>query len=347
MNRDEMTSRERLMEAVAHREPDRVPIVLTSREMSIRYSKLRFGDIWSDGSKYVEAQATLVKDFNLDAAWDIWCTPAVDEAIGARLDLPEDDPPWVPTPFLEEKEDIRKLNLNVNPEKDGRMPFLLSIVRGLKEKLGPNIPIVAWVSPPFRTACMLRGTTNLYLDMLLDPDFVKKLVEAVLRPCTEYGKALIEAGADIIATSNPVANYDCIRLPHYKEFSHPFTKRMFESLKEYGNVKILYHTCGNWDDRYDLVIDEGVDILHVDKVDIAFFKEKWGEMITIMGNVKSVETMLQGTPEQVEKESIACIEKASRGGGFILSADCTLPRDTSKENLEAMVKAGLTHGVYH
>lgn len=345
MNGRHMTSRERMEETLAHREPDRVPIVVTSREFSIRYSQLTFADIWRDWTRYVDAQTTLVRDFHLDAAWDIWCTPAVDEAMGAHMELPEDDPPWIPRPFLKEKEDMRKLNTKVNPKKDGRMPFLLAVVKALKEQLGPEIPVIAWVSPPFRTACMLRGTENLYLDMLLDADFVKELLETVIAPCTEYGKALVDAGADIIATSNPVANNDCISLAHYAEFSHPYTKRMFSAIKAYRDIRILYHTCGNWDDRYDLVIDENVDILHVDKVDLAPFKQQWGQRIAIMGNVRSVDTMLQGTADRVEREAIACIEKASKGGGFILSADCTLPRDTPTQNLEAMVSVALSRGM--
>jgi uroporphyrinogen-III decarboxylase len=59
-----------------------------------------------------------------------------------------------------------------------------------------------------------------------------------------------------------------------------------------------------------------------------------------------VDTLLLGTPEQVASEASACIDKAAKGGGFILSADCAVPRDVPGENLQAMVKAGLSTGVY-
>ncbi|MEJ2364616.1 MAG: uroporphyrinogen decarboxylase family protein, partial [Deltaproteobacteria bacterium] len=316
----QMTSRERIQEAVSHREPDRVPLVIASREIAIRYSGHTFADIWADGNKYVEAQAKLIKDFNIDAAFDIWCTPAVDEALGGYMELPEDDAPWIPRPLVKDKSDIKKLNTKIDPQKDGRMPFLLNVVRGLRAKLGENIPICAWVSPPFRTACMLRGSSQLYLDIMLDPAFVKELLETVIGPCTAYGKALTDAGADIICLSNPVANKDCIRYDHYKEFSHPYNKRMFTDIKAHKDVKIMYHTCGNWNDRFDLVTAENVDILHVDKVDLAELKKNLGSKITIMGNVKAVDTLLQGTPAQVEAEAAACIAKAAPGGGFFLSA---------------------------
>jgi uroporphyrinogen decarboxylase len=342
----QMTSRERILEAISHREPDRVPLVIASREIAIRYSGNTFADIWADGNKYVEAQAKLIKDFDIDAAFDIWCTPAVDEALGADMELPEDDAPWIPRPLLKDKSDLKKLNTKIDPQKDGRMPFLLNVVRGLRAKLGENMPICAWVSPPFRTACMLRGSSQLYLDIMLDPGFVKELLETVIGPCTAYGKALTDAGADIICLSNPVANKDCIRYEHYQEFSHPYNKRMFTDIKAHKDVKIMYHTCGNWNDRFDLVTAENVDILHVDKVDLAELKQNFGAKITIMGNVKAVDTLLQGTPEQVAAEAAACIAKAAKGGGFFLSADCTVPQGVSPDNLRALANAAFSQGVY-
>lgn len=343
---EEMTPRERVFAAISHQEADRVPIVIASREISIRYSGYTFADIWADGNKYVAAQAKLIEDFNLDAAFDIWCTPAVDEALGAYMELPADDAPWLPEPLIKDKSDLKKLKTNIDPQKDGKMPFLLNIVRGLREKLGKDVPISAWLSPPFRTACMLRGSSDLYLDMLLDPGFVKELLELVIGPCTTYGKALADAGADIICTSNPVANADCIKYAHYKEFSSPYTTRMFGDIKAHKDVKIMYHTCGNWRDRFDLVTEENVDILHVDKVDLEALKKDWGSKITIMGNVKAVDTLLQGTPEQVAAEATTCIEKAAKGGGYFLSADCTVPRDTPPANLRSFVNVGLNKGVY-
>ncbi len=342
----QMTSRERVMEAIAHREPDRVPIVIASRESAIRYAGYTFADIWADGDRYVEAQSRLIEDFHLDAAFDIWCTPAVDEALGAHLELPPDDAPWIPRPLLKEKSDIKNLKTKIDPQRDGRMPFLLNVVRGLRAKLGEHIPICAWVSPPFRTACMLRGSSQLYLDIMLDPGFVKELIETVTGPCTAYGKALTDAGADIICLSNPVANKDCIRYDHYKEFSHPYSKRMFSDIKAHKDVKIMYHTCGNWNDRVDLVTDENVDILHVDKVDLADIKKNFGSKVTLMGNVRTVDTLLQGTPAQVEAEAALCIAKAAKGGGFFLSADCTVPPGVPPDNLRALVNVALSKGRY-
>jgi uroporphyrinogen decarboxylase len=59
-----------------------------------------------------------------------------------------------------------------------------------------------------------------------------------------------------------------------------------------------------------------------------------------MGNVDSVQVMHQGTPEDVERESLECVKKAGAKGGFILSGDCELPPGIPVQNLRAMEAVG-------
>ena len=59
----------------------------------------------------------------------------------------------------------------------------------------------------------------------------------------------------------------------------------------------------------------------------------------IWGNIKTVDTFLIGNPDKVREEAVVCMLKASAGGGFILGANCDIPRDTPPENVHAMVTA--------
>lgn len=337
MARSQMTSMERVMAVCNHEKPDRVPFIIASRAFGLKYAGARFSQAYQDPDLYIRSQLKLIKDFGLDSAWDIWCTPAVDEALGAKMDIPEDDPPWIAEPCVHGPDDLDKLR-RVDPWKDGRMPYMLDLVARLKKAVGPDMPVTAWASPPFRTACMIRGNTELYMDIFDNPGFVKDLLEITTENCTAYGKALVEAGADIIAISNPVANTDCISLDHFKEFAHPYSKRMFAEMKAAGAKAINFHTCGRWDDRFDLCC-ENVDIIHCDRVDIGSFTARYGDRIVAMGNVKAVATMLQGSKEQVRRETLACLEAAGSSNRYILSADCEVPRDTSPANMRALVDA--------
>lgn len=337
MSKGKMTSMERVLAVRDKQIPDRVPFILCSREFGIKHAGLKYAQCYQDADLYVNSQLKLREEFELDAVWDIWCTPSVDEAMGAPMVVAEDDPPWIHEPCVNEREDIKKLRVP-DPKTDGRMPYMLDVVRRLKKAVGPDVPVIAWTSPPFRTACMLRGSANLYLDIFDDPGFVKELLSITYEACTAYGKALVDAGADIVCTSNPVANMDCISRKHYEEFSHPYTKKMFGEIKAHGAKGILYHTCGKWDDRFDLVCDENIDFIHCDKVDIKDFKEKHGDRIVPMGNVKSVVTLLQGTQDQVRQETLECMKKGAPGGRYIISADCAVTRDTNPDNVRAMLE---------
>jgi MtaA/CmuA family methyltransferase len=250
------------------------------------------------------------------------------------MDIPEDDPPWISVPVIHEMSDLAKLR-SVDPQIDGRMPYLLDVVSRLKEAVGDTMPVIAWASPPFRTACMIRGNTQLYLDIFDDPAFVKDLLEFTTENCTAYGKALIDAGADIMTISNPVANFECISLDAFKEFAHPYSVRMFNAVKKHGAKAIKFHTCGNWDDRYDFCV-EGVDIIHCDQVDLRNFHQTYADRIVTMGNIKSVDTMLQSTADVVREEALKCLKDGAPGGRYILSNDCAVPRDTPPENVSAV-----------
>jgi uroporphyrinogen decarboxylase len=287
-----------------------------------------------------------LEDFRLDAVCDLFATPAVDEALGAKMAIPDDDPPWISEPCVTTSTDLDKFG-RLDPLSDGRMPYLLDIVAKLRRAVGPDVPVVAWPSPPFRTACMVRGNEEIYRGFYREPNFVKEIIEACYEPCVAYGKALIDAGADIIFTSNPTASTNCISREHYEEFVHASSRDMHRALKAHGAEIVIFHPCGRWHDRLDLLVDEAADVLHFDKVGIDSFKSEFSEKCVYMGNVNTVQTLLSGTTTDVRDEAIGCLEKGAGGGRYILSADCIVPRNTDPANLKAMADAIEQHGTYH
>jgi uroporphyrinogen decarboxylase len=302
-------------------------------------------ECYTQVERYVESQVRLVDEFGLDGVYDIWCTPAVDELLGARLEFPPDGSPSIPNASVTCFEDVKRLP-KVDPRQEGRAPYLLDVVRRLKKAVGDSVAVIAWASSPFRTASMLRGVTDFYRDLKRDPAFARALLDTVYGPCTAYGKALVEAGADIVCSSNPGANMQCISRPHYEEFSHPYTRDMFKEIKQHGAKAVMFHTCGKWDDRLDLVVKENVDIIHCDRVDIAGFKAKYSKSVVLMGNLRAVDVLLQGTEEAVEQAASECLSQGKEGGRYILSADCSVPRDTPAGNIRAMARAVKKYGTY-
>jgi uroporphyrinogen decarboxylase len=65
-----------------------------------------------------------------------------------------------------------------------------------------------------------------------------------------------------------------------------------------------------------------------------------------MGKVKSVDTVLQGTEQQIREETLECLKQAAPGGRYILSNDCAVPRDTRASNIRAMWEVWRDCGKY-
>ena len=81
-------------------------------------------------------------------------------------------------------------------------------------------------------------------------------------------------------------------------------------------------------------------------MDLAEVKQKFGDKFCLKGNVNTFETMINGSPEDVEREAMACIDAAGSGGGFILATGDQCGRDTPDANIFKLVEVAQTYGKY-
>lgn len=341
----DVTAYERIMKAIMLGQADRVPILPMARMFCIRYAGLNVSETFQNPDKYVNAHLKMTRDFSFDAVYDLYSgAPLFNEFLGAKLTFGDAGPPTA-APVFESIEDFKKAE-RVDLSKIKRMEDVHWMVKKLKEEVAGTYPVIAFAHYPFRSAALLRGVQNFFMDLVMNPSFVRDLLDFCLDMCKSYAEIVIDAGADIIFTSQSVSNRDCISRQHYEQFVTGHESFLNSFIKS-KNKKILHHTCGDWSDRFDLAVAEGPDVLYVSSVaDLAELKAKYGNKICIMGNLHCVDILQRGTPDQVEKECYECIKKAGAGGGFILSGDCDLAFNTPTENVRAMQKAGTTFGVY-
>ena len=151
----------------------------------------------------------------------------------------------------------------------------------------------------------------------------------------------IDCGATVMWMSDPTASQDLISPDEYRRFELGPVAEVIRRVKDFADVPVMIHMCGETTDTMRLLPDIGVDCFSCDTaVDLAVAKANIGDRMALMGNVAPVNTLMQGTPEDVRRESYECIEKAGLDGGFILSSGCEIPRDTPDENTIAMGLAG-------
>lgn len=340
-----MNSYERMMIAIERKQPDRVPILPMARLFGIKQAGMKIKDCYDQPDKYIAAQMQLVKDFGLDALIELYPgAPLLNEAVGGTLVFEDGGMPTSAPVFKSPEEFAKAKPVDLSNQK--RMQDLHTMIRKLKQEAGEDFPVIGFVHYPFRTAALMRGVQDFFMDLALNPSFVQELLDFCYGVCKDYADIVLDAGADIIFTSQSVANRDCISRKHYEKFVTGHETEMNNFLRAKGK-KILHHTCGDWSDRFDLVVAEAPDVAYVSAVsDLSQLKAEYGEKICLMGNVHAVDFMARGTAQQVEERSRECIRKAAKGGGFILSADCDLAYTTPVENMKAMENAGKSSGTY-
>lgn len=346
MQQEGMNSYDRVMTTLQGGQADRVPVLPIVREWCIRQVGFRFCDILESVEKYVYAQYYCVRHFGYDAVWDVLAIHAESEAMGCVLKTPEDMSPSVLEHVVKDYDkDMPKLRIP-DPQKDGRLPFILEGTRQLKKLCKGEYPVVGFIQAPFRHASMLRGSEMVMRDVFKAPAKLKELLDIAVESLIVYGKAVAEAGADIICISDPSSSGDAISKKIWEEFGHPYTTRVVQEVKKSG-VKMFMHICGNTTDRLESLASTGVDALSLDyKVDFAEARKILGDSYCLIGNVDPAGTLFLGKPEQVVKEATYDIRGAGLKGSFILSSGCMMPAEVPPENMEAMVETARTVGKY-
>jgi len=168
----------------------------------------------------------------------------------------------------------------------------------------------------------------------------------------ERTAGLIRAGVDEILVQGSNSSMSLINPEIYRKFVLPLNVKISRLAKDMGCIAHL-HTCG----RSRLVVEMNMaeasfDVIEpLEKppsgdVDIAEVKRQYGQRVALKGNLLTSGALLNGTPEEVEREVIDTLRAAGQGGGFILSTGDQVGGNTPLENLHAMIAAGRKYGRY-
>ena len=213
------------------------------------------------------------------------------------------------------------------------------LIRALRARLGPEVPLLGYVQGTFRLAAQLRGTTNFMIDLATDTGFVRALTGFAAEVSLARACWQLDAGVDVIMVSDPTASGDLISPAQYEEFALPGQQHIISGLRAHRDVPVYLHVCGDTTRSLEFMAASGADILSLDsKVDLGEARRILGGRVALMGNVAPSQVMLQGTPEDVRREARACLDAVGTRG-FILAPGCTMPRDTPAENMKALVRA--------
>jgi len=351
-----MNSLERVIKTLNHEEPDVVPVGPFTGYYAAEIAGITIKEYITNGASIAEAQHQLYKLTGQDIVLTAADTYYIAEAFGLKIDYHQNSLPTAKQPILGDLKDARKLKVP-NPQSDGRMPVYIEAVRELQKRLRGKVAIRGTGTGPFSIAAYLFGVENFLVRLAhmimgsassTDMQDYTTLLEITSDTCIAFEKAQIQEGLNIAYLGDSLSSLDMISPDMYTKFVMPWHKKVFKEIHDYGEkygVFTMLHSCGNNTKLLESYIDIGVDLYEVDSVmDLRECKEKVGTNISLIGNLAPTDILLDGSAEDVRRESIKCIDAAAKGGGFILGSGCFVPCNTPLTNIQEMVKVG--HG-YH
>ncbi|MCL5985605.1 MAG: hypothetical protein M1371_03465 [Actinobacteria bacterium] len=346
-----MNSKERVLTALAHKEPDRVPkfIFLTPEVADQAREVLR---ISNDDSYLMDIElgndlllfyrgisdipGVYHKEYSGEQSiefYDRWgikyrvvnygtgaCSGKYSEMIEHPLANAKDLSGFTP-PDPEEEE--------------------IDSLKELVDSYGKDYAIIAGVAATiYEAAWYLRGLENFLADLRDNRDFVHELMDLTMNYHLQIAKKMISMGADIIWVGDDVGMQTGMYISpeDFREFLKPKYAHMFSEFRKVNkNIKIAYHSDGYIEPVISDFVEIGLDILNPVQpacMNPAELKKKYGRNLSFWGTVDVQHMMPFGTPKEVVSEVRERIKTVAPGGGFILcSAHCVQPSVRALDNV--------------
>ena len=204
------------------------------------------------------------------------------------------------------------------------------------------------VSPcVFEMYFRLRGMSNALTDMATD----EELACEMFKRCADFsielaGQACSRFPLDWLWTGDDVAGQETLIMSPsvWRAMIKPRLARIVAVGKSRG-LPVAYHCCGAIRPIIPDLIEIGIDVLNPVQTTCPGMapeelKREYGEHLTFMGGVDTVDLLPHGTAEEVYEATRRLIDVlGGGGGGYILSASHTVPPETPLANILAMYRA--------
>jgi hypothetical protein len=373
-----MTPKERVIAALEHREPDRVPVGELAIDFEMTEHALGRPTLYR--AKWKEYVATwngrrddvvasygrdivdLVRHFDLDYL----AIPLV----------PARKSQYEPPEFLDEYtyRDADGRIWQYSPESGGHAMVVQPIEMGIDDIVMPPDPapidesrleaieyvvkelggthfIMGRVLDGAFPWAEADGTLDVFLmKMLDDPAFVERMIERYTREAVAYAGAMIDIGCDAVS---PDGDFCDNRGPSmgpqlFHHFCFPSIKRQAEAIHARGGFDVKHSDGNTWlilDDFIEAGVDGWQGIQPRVGMDLKLLKERYGDKLCFFGGV-DVDTLVAGTPDDVAEQVRYAVQHAGRGGGLVIGCGNTIMPGVKPENFAAMLQAARDVGTY-
>jgi uroporphyrinogen decarboxylase len=375
-----MTSRERVLCALNHEEPDRVPIdfggTLSSTINIAAYDRLMeyLGlpgetDVMSIRSHTALVGDAILEKYGVDTRGLFQGSPERSPAekladgsykdqwgvvrrrpkgVGHFIDVGH---PFDGDPTLAD------LNRHPwpDPNDDGYVSDILDRAEALHR--GTDYAVLLTLPVGIVHQCQfLRGYEGWMVDLACNETFFHGLMEHVYEIWAGIASNMLRAAGehfDVVWYGDDVAFQDgpLCSVEMYRKHIKPWEQKVFDLIRDHTDAKILYHCCGSVYQLMPEFLDFGIDALNPIQVaskhmETKRLKEAFGDRITFWGAIDTQHVLPYGSADEVRQEVRQRISDLAPGGGYVLASVHNIQREVPPENVVAMLETAAEFGRY-
>ncbi len=377
----DMMHRDRVVAALNHQEPDRVPIdfggTRVSTIVSGAYEKLkkhlgvRSETLFLDKtSGRVKPDNEILERFDVDTRMLTLQSPvshseriellnSYQDQWGVVWHLTSDGRYYVWKPPFAGKSSIQDLSAHRWPDPDN--PKLTEGLRARAEALRNSTQGAIVLELPGRVFSLgqnLCGFEDWLITLVTNSRFARALLDKGVEIESHMVRRILDAAGDnvdvvLCATDDLGMQHAPLISPDlYRKLIKPFQRRILDAIKSHTQAKLLFHTDGAVAPFIGDLIDIGVEVLNPVQVsaagmgDTKWLKKEYGQHVAFWGAIDTQHILPFGTPGQVKEEVRRRIEDLAAGGGYVLASVHNIQAEVPPENICAMFEAATQYGRY-
>jgi len=339
-----LNSRERVLKLFRKEKVDLIPVFSGMGNVTVhgldKYG-WNFAQIHVDAHKMASMAASTFQLFGFECAVVPFDMGVEAEALGAEVNFyPHRTDVVFPTISKKLAEKVEELDIRVPSDltKAGRIPLVMEAIHYLKEEVGDQVAIGAWVLGPYTLAGQLVDISDLAKMAFKKAEMVHEVLDALAEVLIKISRIYRQAGADYMTIREMGAGPDILSPPMFKSLIQPHLEQIFNAI---DSPKIL-HICGDTDSVVDQMALCGADAISVEqKNHVAESRKKVGADMLILGNIDPYGVIVQGKPEDVDN----AVKEAIANGVDAVWPGCDIWPTVPKENMEALMVATRKYGI--
>lgn len=369
-----MTSRERVLAALNHDEPDTIPLDLGSTSVTSltlpAYMRLREyvglapdePEIFDRAQGLVIPGTDFLEFFGVDTRGAVppgrpvascFVESEFTDSFGIRRRRPDGGYWYDVISFPLEGLDRTQIEHFPWPNPQDHIESYRTIAERaklLRTQTDAAVVLSLGAASVFERGLVLRGYEDFLVDLIIQPDVAEAIMDHLLAfslAQMELVLPMVQGQVDIVKISDDLGTQKGLLVAPetYRRLIKPRQAQLIATIKRLcPAAKVFLHSCGAVRDLIPDFIEIGVDILNPVQVsavgmDPAGLKRDFGHDIVLWGGIDSQGVLVHGDPAAVAEHVHRLIDILAPGGGFVLAVVHNVQPEVPPGNLFAALKA--------